>query len=64
MTLALGVAVANMSIAMIEPLLPLYLAREYGYTDKTIGLFVGIQAIGYLVSTPLAGFLSDNVTLF
>jgi len=58
MLLGLCVTIANLSVAMIEPLLPLYLEGLFGIGKSQAGLIFGIQALGYLVTTPLAVMVS------
>jgi len=56
-----AVAVINMCIAVIEPSVPLYLAKEpFNYGSMAQGLIFGISTLGYLCGTPIAGYLADG----
>ncbi|MBV8709284.1 MAG: MFS transporter [Acidobacteriaceae bacterium] len=56
---ALAVALAAFAVGVIEPLLPVRLAR-YGVTPKTIGLIFTISTLAYGLSAPLVGRVSER----
>lgn len=42
-------------------LLPLLLADKFGATQVAVGLFLSLVALGGLITSPLAGYLSDRM---
>ena len=61
--IAVGVMTANSCIAVLEVIVPLFLKREFdlGQGDQAkVGLIFGISTVGYLLTTPLAGYASDK----
>ena len=59
--LAFSVATCNMCVAVTEPLIPLFLEREpFNFNNESIGLTFGVQALCYLLFTPVFGILSDK----
>jgi len=59
--LVVAVAACNTSVAITEPLIPLFLVEPpFEYETGKIGLVFGVQALAYLFCTPLFGFLSDR----
>ncbi|HEY2138146.1 MAG TPA: MFS transporter [Xanthobacteraceae bacterium] len=60
-TLALGAAFRSMTQGALLTFLPLYLAREMGYSPVATGICLfGLQAAGF-AAAPVAGHLSDSV---
>jgi MFS transporter, DHA1 family, solute carrier family 18 (vesicular amine transporter), member 1/2 len=59
---ALAVALAAFSVGIVEPLLPVRLAR-YGMTSMTIGLLFTISTLVYGLSAPVVGKLSDRLPI-
>lgn len=51
---------ANMTMAAIEPLVPLFLKQQYDFTAGQSALFFTIAPVAYLLATPTAGALSDR----
>lgn len=59
--LGLTTVIANMTVAISEPMVPLFLSNNFGYDEGKVGLIFGIQALAYLLGTPVFGYLSDVV---
>lgn len=59
-TCASAVVIASASIAMLEPVLPLYLSSRVGLGPARIGLVFGIAAIGSAALHPIYGRLTDR----
>ncbi|GMI14728.1 hypothetical protein TrVE_jg3779 [Triparma verrucosa] len=59
--LGLTTVIANMTVAISEPMVPLFLNNVFGYGEGKVGLVFGIQALAYLLGTPVFGYLSDVV---
>ena len=59
---ALAVALAAFSLGIIEPLLPVRLAR-YGATSMTIGIIFTVSALVYGLSAPLVGRVSERMPI-
>jgi MFS family permease len=59
---ALAVALAAFAVGIIEPLLPVRLAR-YGTTSKTMGLIFTVSTLVYGLSAPLVGRLSERLSI-
>lgn len=62
MTPALAVALAAFSVGIVEPLLPVRLAR-YGATSMAVGIVFTISAFVYGLSAPLVGRVSDRTPI-
>lgn len=56
----IAVALAAAALSLLEPTLPLELARRFGATPAVIGLLFGIATLAHLVSAPAVGYLSDH----
>src|SRR6185437_578338 len=59
---ALAVAVAALAVGVIEPLLPIRLARD-GVTPKATGLIFTVSALVYGLSAPVVGRLSNRLSI-
>jgi DHA1 family solute carrier family 18 vesicular amine transporter 1/2 len=59
---ALAVALAAFSLGIIEPLLPVRLAR-YGATSMAIGIIFTVSALVYGLSAPLVGRVSERMPI-
>ena len=59
---ALAVALAAFSVGIIEPLLPVRLAR-YGATLMAIGLIFTISTLVYGISAPVVGRVSERLPI-
>lgn len=59
---ALTVALAAFSLGIIEPLLPLRLARR-GATSLTLGILFTISTVVYGLSAPLVGRVSERIPI-
>lgn len=59
---ALAVALAAFSVGIIEPLLPVRLAR-YGATSMAIGLIFTISTLVYGISAPVVGRVSERLPI-
>jgi DHA1 family solute carrier family 18 vesicular amine transporter 1/2 len=59
---AVAIALAAFSLGIIEPLLPLRLAR-YGVTSMAIGIIFTVSALMYGLSAPLVGRLSERMPI-
>jgi len=59
LVLALSVAVSNLGIGIIAPLLPLY-AKRMGANGVLVGLIFSTFSISRLIFMPMAGALSDR----
>jgi MFS transporter, DHA1 family, solute carrier family 18 (vesicular amine transporter), member 1/2 len=59
---AVAVALAAFSLGIIEPLLPLRLAR-YGVTSMAIGVIFTVSALMYGLSAPLVGRVSERMPM-
>lgn len=59
LTLALSVAVSNLGIGIIAPLLPVY-AKRMGADGVLVGLIFSTFSISRLIFMPMAGALSDR----
>jgi DHA1 family solute carrier family 18 vesicular amine transporter 1/2 len=59
---ALAVALAAFSLGIIDPLLPVRLAR-YGATSMTIGIIFTVSASVYGLSAPLVGRVSERMPI-
>ena len=58
----LALAACNTSVAITEPLIPLYMSSPpFNYGHLQVGLVFGVQALGYLIFTPVFGYLSDTM---
>jgi len=58
---AFGNFLGSFCIGMLEVLLPLFLMDEFGFDQMNQGLTFGISSFVYLVSTPIAGIVSDFI---
>jgi DHA1 family solute carrier family 18 vesicular amine transporter 1/2 len=58
--LALAVALAAFSVGLIEPLLPVRLAR-YGATSMNVGIIFTVSTLVYGLSSPVVGRVSERV---
>ena len=58
--MALGVAAGGGSLSLLEPVLPLHLARTMGVTPGAIGLLFALAVVAYGVSSPPFGALADR----
>lgn len=58
---ALAVALAAFAVGIIEPLLPVRLAR-YGITSKATGLIFTISTLVYGLSAPIVGRISNRLS--
>eukprot|EP00742_Colponemidia_sp_Colp-10_P008590 GILJ01009314.1.p1 GENE.GILJ01009314.1~~GILJ01009314.1.p1 ORF type:complete len:519 (-),score=47.59 GILJ01009314.1:54-1610(-) len=54
------VAVCNMLLASLEPILPLYLSSQFEFDTMSIGLMFLCRTISYSLFAPLAGRFSDR----
>jgi MFS transporter, DHA1 family, solute carrier family 18 (vesicular amine transporter), member 1/2 len=59
---AVAVALAAFSLGIIEPLLPVRLAR-YGATSTAIGIVFTVSALMYGLSAPLVGRVSERMPI-
>jgi MFS family permease len=59
---AVAIALAAFSLGIIEPLLPLRLAR-YGVTSMAIGIIFTVSALMYGLSAPLVGRVSERMPI-
>jgi MFS family permease len=59
---ALAVALAAFSVGIIEPLLPVRLAR-FGATSMTIGLIFTVSTLVYGLSAPVVGRISERLPI-
>jgi MFS transporter, DHA1 family, solute carrier family 18 (vesicular amine transporter), member 1/2 len=59
---AIAVALAAFSLGIVEPLLPVRLAR-YGATSTAIGIIFTVSALFYGLSAPLVGRLSQRMPI-
>jgi DHA1 family solute carrier family 18 vesicular amine transporter 1/2 len=59
---AVAVALAAFSLGIIEPLLPVRLAR-YGATSMAIGIIFTVSALVYGLSAPLVGRVSERMPI-
>jgi DHA1 family solute carrier family 18 vesicular amine transporter 1/2 len=57
---AVAVAVAGATIAMLEPVMPLFLADSLGVGPARIGLMFGVAAVASTALHPLFGHLADR----
>jgi len=56
-----GVVIAGAGMwGLLEPILPLYLEREYGFSPGGIGLLFGAATLTYGISAPVVGALCDR----
>jgi len=57
-----SVVLANLAVALTEPLVPLYVLEEpFNYDATKQGLVIGFTTLGYLIATPVAGAVGDKV---
>jgi MFS transporter, DHA1 family, solute carrier family 18 (vesicular amine transporter), member 1/2 len=60
--LALAVSLAAFSVGIIEPLLPVRLAR-FGVTSMTVGILFTVSTLAYGVSAPIVGRVAERVPI-
>ncbi len=59
---AVAIALAALSVGIIEPLLPVRLAR-YGATSIAIGIIFAVSTLVYGLSAPLVGRVSERIPI-
>jgi MFS transporter, DHA1 family, solute carrier family 18 (vesicular amine transporter), member 1/2 len=60
--LALAVALAAFSVGMIEPLLPVRLAR-YGVTSLAVGILFTVSTLVYGLCSPVVGWVTERLPI-
>jgi MFS family permease len=59
--LALSLAVVvSLSFGILEPLLPIYLNRDFNLDSRGIGIFFGLYSLTFSVFQPILGEISDR----
>jgi len=58
---AFGNFLGSFCIGILEVLIPLFLMDEFGFDQMNQGLTFGISSFVYLISTPIAGIVSDYI---
>ncbi|NTW05316.1 MAG: MFS transporter [Peptococcaceae bacterium] len=60
--LALSLAmVVSLSFGMLEPLLPIYLNRDFNLDSRGIGIFFGLYGLTFSIFQPILGGMSDRI---
>ena len=55
------VSVVSFGLGMLEPILPLHLARKFNMDSRDIGLFFGCFSLAFSVIQPVWGYVSDRI---
>jgi len=53
--------VTTVGLGLLEPILPIYLKKNFKMSASDIGVLFGVMMLAYAVTSPLAGRLSDRV---
>ena len=58
------VFIANSTLYLLEPVLPLFLTDKFKISPIMIGILFGVTTLAYAIVTPFLGFLTEKISVF